>query len=178
LFPLKTCRHKYFSPLLSSQRKFGSFARAPVLEYKIFCFGGAEVPIGIEQFDAVNTAIPSDIHVQLIRNRNGCHSASLGTKANVGNIKVRIVRQIHAAASKVFDDDRNNQPSAVYSNRKRIDLPLGVEYPIPFSVEIQNVAESRSSEFRRRYAAFQHSLFDLRGGCAAFPHSHQRHAGV
>ena len=58
-----------------------------------------QLNIGVQQLDATDRAIGSQVHIDRVAHPNGLHLGGLGMETDVGNVVSRIVGQFHGSVS-------------------------------------------------------------------------------
>jgi hypothetical protein len=138
-------------------------------EHKLTAISRPQLLIGIEELDSINWPVWGNVHVQLVADADRFDADGLRPQAQVGDVSISVVAKLHSSSlSKIFYQNRDNQPIAAFFDRKSFDLFRTVSFAAPHPIEGEISSETRSTELcRKPFSAFD-CCDDLGFACAAF----------
>lgn len=85
---------------LSSQRQLHLTPIGSIDQDKFSIVSGAQLIVGVQQFDAIDLTIRRQIDVQLVTDANGLDLRATGAQAQIRHVMRAIERQFHRMSSK------------------------------------------------------------------------------
>src|SRR6202035_3031204 len=132
------------------QGKLALLPGPPVPHDEFFHALRSELLVGVQQLNAINAAIRTNVHVQFVGNGDGRDLRALSAETNIGDVELRVVSEIHWRASEIFNDHGDDHPATLNLSGKHDDLLAGKMFSVPCCIEWKDMLELSASEPGRR----------------------------
>src|SRR5438445_5522661 len=116
-----------------------------------------QLNIGVQQLDATDRAIGSQVHIDRVAHPNGLHLGGLGMETDVGNVVSRIVGQFHGSVSPprliVPRHNRKHKPVFTFTDGECFNFLRRIMLTAPARVEPKISPKAGAAELGRERLA-------------------------